>query len=381
MTKIIKLYNAGNIDTLVWPNTVNANYAKRYLVPMLKNGVTAYITNVRTTLLLLVIDDLFLPVTINTDDYTNSYVCSPYTHYITYAIEELKTLKQPSIELLLCQVIKLLGMILKFGKINQVVHVNNWLLSTNLYPTISAEQIQAITQFLTQAYPKHTIIFRSINNYAYANLNEKFLLCGYQLVASRQVYFLAENLIKGKAKWLIKKDFKLLDASGYALLDASNITSDDIPRILELYNYLYLDKYSLSNPQFTPEFIALALKNNTLTLKAFKKNGRIDAVLGYFCRNNIMTTPLFGYDITLPSSTGLYRMLSAQLIRESQQLGLLLHQSSGAASFKRCRASVGSIEYNAVNNTNSPLLSKFCWSLLAMLINGLGARLLKKYKL
>ncbi len=46
------------------------------------------------------------------------------------------------------------------------VHVNNWLLSTNLYPALSEAQIRAITTHLIARFPTHAIAWRSVNTVA-----------------------------------------------------------------------------------------------------------------------------------------------------------------------------------------------------------------------
>lgn len=377
----IKLYDSSDTDFLDWTDSEDGQYAKNFLLPLMKNGISTSINNVKTRLMILKIDNLILPITINDAEYENSYVCSPYTHYISYAIEELKTIKNPFIEFILANIIRLLGIVFKFDKINKTVHINNWLLSTNLYPIISHKQIEKITGFLIQRFPEHSLIFRSVNNYTDKEFLNKFQGNNYQLIPSRQIYFLNRDLIKGKAKWLIKKDLKLQEKSDYELLKNKDLSNEDISRIKELYDNLYLDKYSYLNPQFNENFLDLALKNNILNIRAFKKAGKIDAVLGYFSRNGIMTTPLFGYDTSLPKETGLYRMLSAQLIKESEKLNLILNQSSGAASFKRCRASEAQIEYSAVYCRHLTLYRRIIWSILEFTLNKIGLNVLKKYKL
>ncbi|CAM3628668.1 hypothetical protein [Brevibacillus invocatus] len=87
----------------------------------------------------------------------------------------------------------------------------------------------------------------------------------------------------------MRKRYGLLEQHGYEVLDGKQLTDEDILRLLELYNALYLQKYSMYNPQFNERFFALALKKGILQLHAIRKNGRIDAVLGYFCRNGVMT--------------------------------------------------------------------------------------------
>ncbi|WP_374016341.1 hypothetical protein ABU162_18735 [Paenibacillus thiaminolyticus] len=67
-----------------------------------------------------------------------------------------------------------------------------------------------------------------------------------------------------------------------------------------------------------------------------------------FCRDGVMTTMLFGYDTALPQELGLYRMLSAALLELARENGDLLHESSGAAQFKRNRGARADIGYSAV---------------------------------
>jgi hypothetical protein len=94
-----------------------------------------------------------------------------------------------------------------------------------------------------------------------------------------------------------------------------------------------------------------------------------------------MTTPLLGYDTSLPQEVGLYRMLSAQLTLEATKRGIILHQSSGAASFKRFRGFIENIEYSAVFYQHLPFWRQLVWRLLGLLVNQIAVPLMKKYKL
>lgn len=58
----------------------------------------------------------------------------------------------------------------------------------------------------------------------------------------------------------MRKRYGLLEQHGYEVLEGKQLTDEDIPRLLELYNALYLQKYSMYNPQFNERFFALALK-------------------------------------------------------------------------------------------------------------------------
>ncbi len=335
-------------------------------------------------MLVLRTEDLVLPVTVNDDDYDNSYVCSPYTHYIRYAKRELELLNRPLMEKSLSAILDVLGYFMKSSHLNQVVHVNNWLLSTNLYPRLSEGQLAAIVNAVREAFPKHAIVLRSLSSSLHPAMIATLQANGCKLVPSRQIYLYRSNdpaFGNAKSRWLLKRDYEVLAKNGYEFVAPSDITDMDVPRIAELYAMLYLDKYSYDNPQFDTAFIRLAKQTGVLTLYGLRKEGRLDAVMGYFNRNGVMTTPLFGYDTSQPASVGLYRMLSACLIRQAREMGDLLHESAGAAQFKRNRGAIADIEYSAVFDNHLPLGRRWCWTLLEQLLNGIGVPIMRKYKL
>ncbi|MDJ0796962.1 MAG: hypothetical protein QNJ51_09015 [Calothrix sp. MO_167.B12] len=384
MNSEIHLYDRNTINTLKLTESELGVFIKNYWVPMMKAGSNHFINNVDSQLYLLAIDDLFLPITINNKELDNSYVCSPYNHYVTYTKEELKTLKTPILEAILAIIIDILGQLLILANINKVAIVYNLLLSTNLYPDISTQQITAITSFFSQKFPDNAIIFRSINTFIDDRLFNSFIDNGYQLIGSRQIYLFNPNersAMRSKMRWRLKQDFQLITKQGYELIDNSQITQQDIPRIVELYNYLYLDKYSLHNPQFNQEFIKLVLQNPAWRFQAFKKNNQIDGVIGFYEINGVMTTPILGYDTSLPQEHGLYRMLSAQLTVEATKKGIILHQSSGAAEFKRFRGFIANTEYSAVFHQHLPFIRQLVWRFLGLLVNKIALPLMKKYKL
>lgn len=347
-------------------------------------GTESLMSNVETTLLLARIDDLVLPLTVNEAQYDNAYVCSPYTHYVRYAKQELTMLQKPVLEKGLSVLIGLAGWGMRRSQINKVVHVNNWLLSTNLYPDMSGEQAVCLLTAVREQYPEHAIVFRSLCPGLHSDLTGRLGEAGCRLIPSRQIYLYRAydpNFGNAKSRWLLKRDYELLSKHEYEFVSEADMTDADIPRIAELYKLLYLEKYSYDNPQFSEHFITTAMASGTLRLYGLRKEGRLDAVMGYFCRNGIMTTPLFGYDTAVPQPVGLYRMLSACLIGQARENGHLLHESAGAAQFKRNRGAVADFEYSAVYERHLPLGRRWCWLLLDRLLNRVGVPLMRDMKL
>ena len=377
----ITLYDKNNIDSLIVPDNKDAKYAYEYLVPMIKNGVKKYIKNIETDLKILKIDDILLPVNINVKEYENAYTSSLYAHYIAYAKEELWELKNPIAEFICKIVLNIFGGCFKLFQINKAVYINNWFLSTNLYLDLTKEQYKRITFFLKEKYPDYAIIFRSVNDNLMKNKISIFKDLGYKMLGSRQVYIFdygKKSLLKGKDKNKLNKDLKLLQNSEYEVI---HLNISNIKRVLDLYNQLYIDKYSKYNPQFSEDFITLCNNKNLLIFKLLSKNNEINAVLGYYKRNKVMTTPIFGYDMSYTKEEGLYRMLSAQLIFESENNGCTINMSSGASKFKLYRGSVASMEYSAILYSHLLFFRKLGYNLLLFVMNKIAIPIMKNRKL
>lgn len=374
-----------DLATVPWPDTPDGDYARRYVTPLMRDGATAHVANAPTRVAVARVDEHLLPVTINDGAERGCYVVSPYNHYVDYAREELVTLGEPAAEAALGMALHGLGGVLRLGAIDKTVHVNNWLLSTNLYPKLTRAQIAAVTRLLAARFPDHAIAWRSVNTAEGEALWRAFEAEGHQPVASRQLYWqrpAEDAFYNHDHRKIWRKDRKLLDRSAYERLGHADLREADLPRLKDLYDQLYLEKYSRHNPQFTLAFLRTALHDGTLELRALRhrETGAIDGVAGYFVRGGTLTTPLFGYDLGLPQQVGLYRMLTVLMYLEAQERGLLLNMSSGAAGFKRCRGGRGNVEATMVYHRHLPIGRRAAWDLLAGAINGLAVPLMRQYK-
>ncbi|RAL26223.1 GNAT family N-acetyltransferase [Thermoflavimicrobium daqui] len=384
MNQNLYLFDKDSLSKLNWNEIEQGTFLQNYFTPFMQKGTKTFINNVQTELQLLQVGSLVLPITINQKEYENSYVVSPYTHYISYAKEELRNLKKYWLSLLLQPPLSGLDYYLRACHFNQVVIVNNWLVSTNLYPTLTTQQVESITSFLTTKFPNHAILFRSVNEHYPNGQVEIFLNHHYLAIPSRQVYFYdpaQQSNLNSKTRWLLNRDKKLLEQSDYRVIEATEIPEKNLPRLIELYNLLYLKKYSLYNPQFQLSYLIHAIQEKFLHVYALQKNEQIDGMIGFFIQNQSMTTPFFGYDIHLSQKLGLYRMLSSLLVQKAHEHQLLLHQSSGAASFKRCRGAYPALEYTMAYVEHLPKFQQQAWRGLSRILQKLAVPLLRKYKL
>lgn len=375
----IQLFDATNLQYCKWPETEEGRYAQKCLVPFIMRGVSTFISNVQTDLRVLIHGELVLPITINLAEYDNSYVCSPYSYFISYAKESLASVSKKlvfhSLYAFLCGVEN----VFKRFKINKVVIVNNWCYSTNLYPRMQPKQLAEIVQYLKQRFPDYAIVFRSVDRHSSPTCYQSLQNLGFTYIASRQIYFIEPWTTTLFDSRLFKCDLKLLNNSGYEIVDGENLTEKELPRLLDLYRTLYLEKFSSLNPQFTEQFLQLALRDKMLHFKALKKEGRIDGIVGFVERNGEMFCPFFGYDRSLPQEIALYRLLSTVLMLEADRRHLLFHQSSGASMFKKIRKAQSCIEFTAVDYRHLRLKRQIPWIILDKICNSLGIILMKRY--
>jgi hypothetical protein len=375
----IALYDINNLETSPWPHTLDGQYAQNFLTPFIEKGVSQYIENVQTDLRVLVCDGLVLPITVNNAEYENSYVCSPHSYFISYAKDSLGFLSQAWLRYSMSALLVGLGKFLRKFHINKVVTVNNWLFSTNLYPQLQPYQIKQIVQFLKQSFPDHALVFRSVDPYTSPICYETLQPMGFEYIATRQIYFLESQTSTFFESRLFKSDMKLLKNSGYEIIGNEQLTEAEIPRLLELYRCVYIDKYSDLNPQFNKNFLQLVMKKKLMHFKAIKKDGRIDGVVGYVQRDGKMYCPFFGYDCHMPKEVALYRLLSTVLMLEAFERRLFFHQSSGASMFKTIRKAQSCIEYTAVFYKHLKKRRQLPWLMLKSLYNSVGAVYMKRY--
>jgi len=359
-----ELFTRENIRTLTFPRTEDGNYARRYLMPMVLDGVEKYIGNAHNTQLMIAkVDDVIIPITLSDFHPDNTYTVSPYSHYISYGgYEEVKHLNDPQAEALIKMLLRPLACFFRFAEFDKVAYINNYLLSTNLYPQVNSDQLSALSKALPGWFPDRVIVFRSVDGRKNPHILNTLKANGCDLVLSRQVWFMdpAESVVSKS----YKEDRRVLRNHKYEIVNGGDFSNEDLMRSVDLYNMLYLEKYSYFNPQFTFEFMKLARDEKTLHMLALKRDGRMDGVMGYFIRNGVMTLPLLGYDTSLPKQEGLYRLLTQLIIQEGLRHNLLIHSSSGVGNFKKVRGGKSAIEYNAVYASHLPVRRQVPWKLI-----------------
>jgi hypothetical protein len=316
----------------------------------------------------------------------NCYVVSPCTAYSRYADEEIVRLGRPWLTWPLRLLARGLGLWLQRGGLDRLVTVNNWLLSTNVYPSgWDGSDLPALTRFLAHEYPDHALAWRSLNRTANGPLMARLEALGYLPVPSRQVYLFDGR--DGDAAPFLRHHNTRLDAAlwrrtPYRVVDGATLGPEGLQRAEALYNRLYLDKYSRLNPQFSARWLAAGLQGGWLTLRALQQpDGRMDGVVGWFGNGGWLTAPVVGYDTALPASLGLYRLITRLCLQETAQRRSRLNFSSGAAHFKRLRGGEPAIEYTLVLVDHLPRARQRVWRALQATLDRVAVPLMRRWQL
>jgi len=357
----IEILGRSDIDRLSVADSVSV----RYVAAMVKYGPTTFVDNADVEINALVVQNKVLPLVVNRGVFGNSDVCSPYSHYVGYTLQELgkRHPHLPSGLLRWCGLS--FASALGAASLEKAVFVNNWLLATNPRPALSSDEIRALTAALVARYPDSAIIFRTVNPNLDAVGFEALRQNRYRMVRSRRVYTLDANDKRYLEHRNAKEDLQLLRRTSYERLsnDSLAVHAD---RIAQLYRDLYLVKHSRLNPQFNANFVRLTLQRETLTYVALQQGGTLDAFIAYYIREPVLTGAILGYDLKRPRKTGLYRLLIAMFIEEASKRGLIVNLSAGAGGFKMLRGALPVEEFDAVYDHHLSPQRRAVWTALRL---------------
>ncbi|MDQ8199924.1 GNAT family N-acetyltransferase [Pelagicoccus enzymogenes] len=313
--------------------------------------------------------------------YENCYVCSLRSQYVDYAAYELEERDLGTLAFPLNGVIFLLAGLLRLAGSERVVFVNNWLLSTNLYPAGLESQVESIRDRLRGDEPQRAIVFRSLNETCNGALIASLKQSGFVALASRVIYLLDTPSGAQRDRSNFRRDCELLQKSGLEVARGEQFEGADWERAEELYRKLYLEKYTALNPHFTAAFFAAASSCGFLKFVGLRNGGHLVGVVGYHRCEGWITAPVLGYDTEASPQLGLYRQLTALLTLEGERLGCRIHRSSGAEAFKRTRGAVREMEYSYVYVDHLPFWRRWAWRLFGRLLGRAAAISFRRLKL
>ena len=302
----------------------------------------------------------------------NSYVVSATGQYLDYAKEELHRLPAPFVRNASRILLSLTSPMLR--ALDPVLILDALPLSTVLHPARSESQWAHALRATREAHPGYPIVVRSLDHVTGDRTLTQLRSLGLSLMPSRLVF---HQDPRNDEFWTTRNLLNDIALIRRVPLACRALAPEDAEQIAALYWMLYGQKHSRLNPQLSPAWMAHGMASHALRGEGIEDDGRLVAVYLSYCVEGVMTNPVFGYDISLPQSLGLYRRLSVMALQAARRHGVLLHASSGAPSFKATRGGIPAIEYLAVDLSGARGLQRLAWQGALRVAQSIGPHMLR----
>lgn len=366
---MLKIYDKTNINDLIKLSNLKDNSFLNYFASMITEGTKKYIENIDCEIKILQINDKFLPLVFADDNYNDSLYVSILSHYVKYTIQEFQRfISNKLLKNFLVFILKIFEKIFIANKINKVLYVNHYLVSTNLYPDITQDEIKQIIEFLKETFPDYAIAFKNINKFYDCDLHHKLILSNCSFIVSRQIFLLDKEIkstLKSKYLYKINNEIKLLNNSLYKI--TNEIFEEEYCLIEELYTKLYVEKYSKYNPKYTKEYFKLVRQSKIFDINVLKMDEKICAASILQGNSRIMTIPALGYDMSI--SKNLYSLINAQHLKIFDYNFEIFNLSAGIADYKMQRGAKPVIEYMAIYYKHLKFNRQFVYKILEKAVN------------
>lgn len=364
------IYDQTTITSAPWPDTEEGHYARKFLTPLVREGTAGFVSD-RTMLRVVGLDDLLIPIAVQEGEYDNSTNMSTFARYIRLPRAGLQQMSwHPVVIAALGVTLDVFGRLLQAARIDQCVYIGSWILFRNMEPILTKDQARRLTAFLVERFPGHAIVFSALNPMTHQTLIDNLTGIDYAfLFAGHTRMLMPYNApVSRPERENRRRDGKLLQRSGYEILGAEEVRGC-APRLAELYRGLNREKYA-TNPMVEAKFFDRAIHDKTLTIRVARKHGRIDGFYGYVIRGDVLFSPVFGYEMSIPQEVGLYRMLVHRLVQDALDLGLAVETGAGADRFKSLRGDSPVPRYGAFYTSHLSMHRRAAWAALKAYANG-----------
>lgn len=352
---------------------------RRWFAPVLTHGSRWCAPNVDTKCAFVRGDGIELPLTINHAEWDNSWVCSPFTHYVSAAEEEIRRAMGAAVAGPAGLLMKALGYWLRCAQFNRVVMINNWLMSTNPWPVWHARCLPQMIDAMKGRWPDHALVFRSLNARADGEILAGLARQGARLIPSRQVWWFDPDsqAVRESTNW--KHDLRLLRRGDLERVPHDALRIEDMGTLTGLYHELYLGKYSRHNAAYTTEWIRHWWSERLLTFTGLREpGGELVGVQACGVINGTMVSPVVGYALSRPRKQRLYPRLAAIPVLAAQEAKLPLNLSAGVGRFKALRGGQPVMESIAVVDAHLPASRQLPWHAIQVLSQQVIAPMVKR---
>lgn len=260
-----------------------------------------------------------------------------------------------------------------FGKIfnvDKAIYLNHYGFSTCLYNPQELNEINSEIAKLQSQYKDYAIIFRSIPKPFLEELNFDF-----KAIPSRIIWMLKDAKIEWQNRRDSLRDVKI--TAQYGLENKTyigKINPIKLKKCNQLYEELYIEKYTKYNPRFSFEFFNELVEKQILNIHTIEKNDEVLAFCGTYFKNGQISSPLLGYE---KSQIPLYRAIMTLQPIEAIKKNAALNLSGGAPIFKRNRGAKPLLEYYIIMDKHLPKWRRFGYWVFQKILSSFESDLVK----
>jgi hypothetical protein len=375
----LELYDRSNVARLPRDRIANLTPDQvDYLAALVAHTPAACIDNVPVAMVIVRLGDVALPATVNDGDAVDCHLVSPLTHYLAYGSFELRRSVSPTVRRVTRVPLDLALAIYRRTSLGRVVHVNNWLLPTNPRLSLGCDEIAALTRSLASRFPTHALVFRTLESGPDEDpLLQRLEEAGYRRVYYRPVYLFDGSGQARRTPRDVVNDMRLLRTTDLRTRSLEKDDACDPERLAALYRHLYIDRYTPLNPAYNATFFRIARESGFIRFQTLHGE-RIEGFASHYVQGARMTAAMCGYDTTRDQRMGLYRLVTAVLIRAARENRRVLNLSGGVGRFKMNRGAVAVPECEAVFDRHLPSRRRVGWAFVRLFYNSIGRRLARR---
>jgi len=279
---------------------------------------------------------------------TRAYVDSPISMLSSYGRSNAKNLAPGLNRFLAVRMSPALTFLLQLLRIDRYVLVGNLPFSTVLhYHTGPGELVAEVLRI--RETTNRPVGIRGLNEFEHQRELKAFANRDFVVIPARRINIVSDfdEAMKHRDA---RRDLKLLERQpDLDLTETSSVSEKDAETIADLYQGLYIQKYSEENPYYSPGFIRSSINSGILRGRTLRHRSK--GIVGfntYYTNSTTMTGPMMGYRMDLNSEYPLYRILMIAQLSDALSDAKILNWSSGSDRFKKNRGADQYMEYLCV---------------------------------
>lgn len=353
---------------------------RRYLTHLAERKPESFVLNAAgVDAIVLRVGEAVLPVLVSDGAAAKASILSPFGHHLSYPIEEISRRSKYLQPWMLRVSLLPLSLLLRSGKVDKIVLVNHWLLSGAPKPDVARSDWREVVHFLSLKYPQHAIVLQDIKPEVAPDNASSVTDAGACLIPTRLVHIVdPKRPLVGKECKKIRYErnrSRKIYADNLKNLIQSDMLDDATRQMRELYVKSNIARHSTLNPDYTEAFFELALKCEEFRFHAWHGPDK-SKITGFNLQRSdseYVHWSTFGLDADAVTdgthNQGLYHLIIAADLHESEQNGLMLDWGAGAKEFKQFRGALEYVQYEAVFFQHLSYWRRFVWRSLAWLRN------------